>query len=59
VLETRLLARGRETAEQIAGRLDRASFALPDGINAHAIDNSGSLDVTVNAVLNLLYPDRS
>jgi ribose 1,5-bisphosphokinase len=59
VLEKRLLARGRETAEQIAGRLDRASFALPVGINAHAVDNSGALDVTVNAVLNLLYPDRS
>ncbi|MDO6591072.1 phosphonate metabolism protein/1,5-bisphosphokinase (PRPP-forming) PhnN [Loktanella sp. D2R18] len=59
VLEKRLLVRGRETVEQVAGRLDRASFALPDGIHAHEIDNSGTLDVTVNAVLDLLYPDRS
>lgn len=59
VLEKRLLARGRETAAQVAGRLDRASYALPEGISAHQIDNSGALDATVTTALNLLYPDRS
>jgi ribose 1,5-bisphosphokinase len=59
VLKKRLMARGRETAEQVAGRLDRASFALPNGILAHQVDNSGALDATVTTVLNLLYPVRS
>jgi ribose 1,5-bisphosphokinase len=56
VLAARLVARGRETATQIAGRLDRASAALPDGINALHLDNSGPLDQTVQAALDRLYP---
>jgi ribose 1,5-bisphosphokinase len=59
VLAKRLSARGRETAEQVSLRLDRAGFAIPAGIHAHQIDNSGALDATVNSVLNVLYPDRS
>jgi ribose 1,5-bisphosphokinase len=56
VLAARLVARGRETTTQIAGRLDRASAALPDGIKALHLDNSGPLDQTVQAALDRLYP---
>uniref|UniRef100_UPI0040482157 phosphonate metabolism protein/1,5-bisphosphokinase (PRPP-forming) PhnN n=1 Tax=Yoonia sp. TaxID=2212373 RepID=UPI0040482157 len=56
VLAARLVARGRETSAQIAGRLDRASVALPEGIEALHLDNSGRLDHTVAAALDCLYP---
>lgn len=56
VLAARLAARGRETAAQIAGRLDRATVGLPDGIVALHLDNSGSLDLTVQTALDHLYP---
>ncbi|MBR2573678.1 MAG: phosphonate metabolism protein/1,5-bisphosphokinase (PRPP-forming) PhnN [Loktanella sp.] len=56
VLAARLAARGREAADDIARRLDRADHALPAGIEAVTIDNSGDLDTTVRAVLRLLYP---
>lgn len=47
VLATRLAARGRETAEDIARRLTRAGFALPDGLPVVEIENAGALDDTV------------
>jgi ribose 1,5-bisphosphokinase len=56
VLAARLSARGRETAAQIAGRLDRATAGLPDGITALHVDNSGPLDQTVQTALDHLYP---
>lgn len=56
VLAQRLAARGREAADDIARRLDRADYALPDGIIATNIDNSGYLDMTVQRILKLLYP---
>jgi ribose 1,5-bisphosphokinase len=56
VLAARLAARGRETAAQIAGRLDRATAGLPDGITALHLDNSGPLDQTVQTALDHLYP---
>ncbi|MEM5521733.1 phosphonate metabolism protein/1,5-bisphosphokinase (PRPP-forming) PhnN [Sulfitobacter sp. AS59] len=56
VLAARLAARGRETAAQIAGRLDRATTGLPDGISALHVDNSGPLDQTVQTALDHLYP---
>jgi ribose 1,5-bisphosphokinase len=56
VLAARLAARGRETAAQIAGRLDRANTGLPDGISALHLDNSGSLEQTVQTALDHLYP---
>ena len=42
VLADRLLARGRETREEIIARLDRASYALPDGTRVVDIHNDGS-----------------
>jgi ribose 1,5-bisphosphokinase len=59
VLAERLAGRGRETAEDIARRLDRADYALPEGVDAVIIDNSGKLDMTVQAILRLLYPVRA
>lgn len=59
VLAARLAARGRETATQIAARLDRASARLPDDIVAFQLDNSGPLEQTVQAALDHLYPVRA
>jgi ribose 1,5-bisphosphokinase len=56
VLSERLHARGRESAEDIARRLERADFSLPQGVNAHVIDNSGTLQDAIQAILQLLYP---
>lgn len=42
-LARRLAARGRESAEDIAARLDRPEPPLPDGLSLHLIDNSGEL----------------
>lgn len=58
VLAQRLAARDRETAAQIAKRLDR-TVILPKGIIAHDIDNSGSLAQTVQSVMACLYPQRA
>ncbi|MGF6726083.1 ribose 1,5-bisphosphokinase [Paraburkholderia sp. GAS41] len=45
VLEARLGARARESAEQVAARLARrAPFSLPAGVHLTTIDNSGALE---------------
>jgi len=59
ILARRLTARGRETADQIVKRLDRAAVPLPSGIKAHNIDNSGTLAQTVQAIMTRLYPVRA
>lgn len=59
ILAARLAARGRESVLQIATRLDRASDQLPEGIEACEIDNSGTLDQTVQTALDHLYPVRA
>ena len=59
VLAARLAARGRETAQQIAGRLDRATAHLPEGIEPLHLDNSGPLGQTVQAALDRLYPVKA
>ncbi|SDC46081.1 phosphonate metabolism protein/1,5-bisphosphokinase (PRPP-forming) PhnN [Ruegeria marina] len=52
VLAARLAARGREDAADQALRLGRAGMTLPDGLRrVVTIDNSGPLDLTVDAVL--------
>lgn len=58
VLAARLAGRGRESADQIAKRLARADTALPQGIQASNIDNSGPLEQTVQTILAQLYPVR-
>tara|TARA_R110002049_G_scaffold29972_6_gene102179 strand:- start:16465 stop:17013 length:549 start_codon:yes stop_codon:yes gene_type:complete len=59
VLAARLRARGREDDAEIEARLARADHALPDGITAQQIDNSGSLDQAVAQARAWLYPDRA
>lgn len=59
VLAKRLSARGRETAADIAARLDRADRPLPTGITALTLDNSGDLHDTVAEILRQLYPVRA
>lgn len=52
-LRLRMLARGREDAQQIAERIARATaFDLPEGI--HQIRNDGPLDEAGRALWNLL-----
>ncbi|MGR1582816.1 phosphonate metabolism protein/1,5-bisphosphokinase (PRPP-forming) PhnN [Thalassobius sp. S69A] len=53
-LAQRLQARGRETAESIAARLERARLPLPAGLKVVDIDNSGALDQAVTAFLAAL-----
>ncbi|MEC3862582.1 phosphonate metabolism protein/1,5-bisphosphokinase (PRPP-forming) PhnN [Mesobacterium sp. TK19101] len=57
-LALRLAGRGRESAEEIARRLDRAGHGLPAGIAALDLPNDGPLDDTVARALRLLQPER-
>lgn len=50
VLAQRLAARGRESATDIAARLQRAGQSLPDGVNAIEVDNSGPLAETLATI---------
>lgn len=43
-LRERLIARGRETAQEIEKRLSRVDFAVPSGDDVVHIDNSGALE---------------
>ena len=54
ILARRLAARGRESADQIASRLERANLALPQGLDVTEIDNSGSLEASTAAFLAAL-----
>lgn len=56
VLAQRLAGRGRETAEDIARRLTRAGFALPEGIAAIEVQNGGTLAEGVANFLAALQP---
>ncbi|MDT8839054.1 phosphonate metabolism protein/1,5-bisphosphokinase (PRPP-forming) PhnN [Paraburkholderia fungorum] len=55
ILEARLGARARESAEQVASRLARrAPFSLPAGIRCTTIDNSGALEDAGHALIAFL-----
>ncbi|MBF8724397.1 phosphonate metabolism protein/1,5-bisphosphokinase (PRPP-forming) PhnN [Pseudomonas guariconensis] len=55
VLKRRLLARGRETTEEVEQRLERnARLQRHDEPDVHVLDNSLSLTTTVAALLQLL-----
>ena len=56
VLAARLVARGRETADEIGERLERARIALPEGLRVVEIDNSGPLDEAVDQLVRLVQP---
>lgn len=51
VLAARLAARGREDAAEIARRLERADYGLPDGVSAVEVVNDGAVEETVARVL--------
>ena len=55
-LARRLAARGREDAEAIRARLDRAGQFLPAGRDVAVIDNGGTLEEGVRAFLAALPP---
>jgi len=57
-LAARLTARGRESAVEIAGRLDRAAYAMPEGPDVRVIQNQGPVDEAVAAFLDALQPVR-
>lgn len=59
VLAERLRARGRETEEDIAARLERAALPLPPGLDVTEIDNSGALEPAVARLVALLQPVRA
>ncbi len=59
VLAARLASRGRETAADIAGRLSRADYTIPAGLNAVTISNDGTVDDGVAALLAVLPPVRA
>lgn len=58
VLADRLAARGRESREDIARRLARASYEIPYGIPIRVVQNDGSLAQAVTAFLAALQPER-
>lgn len=53
-LARRLLARGRETRDEIAARLTRPETALPDGVSVTEIDNSGPVEEAGRAVMRII-----
>ncbi|MFT6558921.1 phosphonate metabolism protein/1,5-bisphosphokinase (PRPP-forming) PhnN [Sneathiella sp.] len=54
ILRQRLLARGRETDQDIEKRIDRASHYKPSGHNIVHIDNSGPLESAVQSFIRLI-----
>jgi phosphonate metabolism protein PhnN/1,5-bisphosphokinase (PRPP-forming) len=54
VLAARLAARGRESLEEIARRLDRSSAVAVEGPDVRRVENSGSVADGVSAMLNAL-----
>ena len=56
VLVKRLHGRGRESATEVARRLDRPAPPMPHGVPVTEIDNSGSLADAVRAAKAALYP---
>jgi ribose 1,5-bisphosphokinase len=53
-LRARLAARGRESGAEIAHRLARADFALPEGIAPEVVHNSGPVAEGVQALVAVL-----
>ena len=58
-LMKRLQDRGRENAEDIARRLERANQPLPEGLDVITISNDGVIEDAVLEVLGRLYPVRA
>lgn len=56
VLMERLLARGRETRDQIADRISRASYDVPASLRVVDVVNDGPLDQAIARFLAALQP---
>jgi ribose 1,5-bisphosphokinase len=56
ILAARLAARGRESMDDIRARLARASFTLPEGIEARTVVNDATPDEGVARFLAALQP---
>ena len=52
----RLTTRGRESEGEIAKRLTRLNYPMPQVINAVTISNDDSLDAAVSAARTAIYP---
>lgn len=59
LLAARLAARGRESRDDIAARLERAGFEMPEGIAHDIVVNDGSPEQGVERLLALLQPERA
>jgi ribose 1,5-bisphosphokinase len=59
VLADRLSARGREARADIARRLARAGYALPEGLDVRVVVNDGSVAEGVARFLAALQPVRA
>ena len=59
ILAERLTQRGREDQHDIRSRLQRADYALPDGISATVVMNDSSIAVGVDRLLAALQPVRA
>lgn len=59
VLASRLAARGRETSADIAARIERAPFQMPDGVVPHVVSNDGTLDQGTARFMAALQPVRA
>ena len=57
-LAARLAARGRESGDEIARRLDRAPRPMPPGLPVLTVSNDGALADTVDAAIAGLQPVR-
>lgn len=58
VLAARLAARGRETADDIAARLRRSGYDVPEGPAVRQVVNDGTIEQGVARLLSALQPIR-
>jgi ribose 1,5-bisphosphokinase len=58
VLAARLAARGRETADDIARRLQRAGYDVPTGLDVRQVVNDGAVEHGVARLLGALQPSK-
>lgn len=56
-LSKRLSNRGRETASEVARRLKRASYKVPEAKNMSVISNDGELQQAVDQLKKLIIPE--
>lgn len=59
LLAARLAGRGRESADDITARIERAGFALPEGIAPRVVHNDASPEEGARRLLAVLQPVRA